>query len=60
VQWRSVDSLQSLLTCSGHLGSTLYYRVLDMPLADWESMKTVKVRAGSTVKVPHQEQYGAI
>ena len=43
MQWRSVDSLQSLLTCSGHLGSTLYYRVLDMPLADWESMKTVKV-----------------
>ena len=43
VQWRSMDSLQSLLTCSGHLGSTLYYRMLDMPLAEWESMKTVKV-----------------
>lgn len=44
VQWRSMDSLQSLLTCSGHLGSTLYYRILDMPLSEWESMKTVKVR----------------
>ena len=41
--WRSMDSLQQLLTCSGQLGSTLYYRQLDMPLAEWESMKTVKV-----------------
>ena len=60
VQWRSVDSLQSLLTCSGHLGSTLYYRVLDMPLADWESMKTVKVWAASTIRCLDEEQYGAI
>ena len=42
--WRGMDSLQQLLTCSGQLGSTLYYRLLDMPLAEWESMKTVKVR----------------
>ena len=44
VPWRGMDSLQQLLTCSGQLGSTLYYRLLDMPLAEWESMKTVKAR----------------
>jgi hypothetical protein len=56
VPWRGMDSLQQLLTCSGQLGSTLYYRLLDMPLAEWESMKTVKVRSSIWCTLPEPLQ----
>ena len=46
VAWRGLETLQQLLGGTGAtLGSTLYYRVLEMPLQEWETMKTVKVRA---------------
>lgn len=40
VPWRSQDSLEQLLGS----GTTLYYRALDMPLQEWQTMQTVKVR----------------
>jgi len=39
VQWGCGDSLEQLLGAN----STLYYRVLDLPLQEWQKTQTVKV-----------------
>ncbi len=44
VKWRTVPSLEGLLTHGHHPTDTIYFEVLDLPLEQMEKLKTVKVR----------------
>ncbi|GLC41652.1 hypothetical protein PLESTB_000692700 [Pleodorina starrii] len=43
IKWRSVASLEQLLTHQQHPTDIIYYEVLDLPLHEMEQLKTVKV-----------------
>ncbi|EFJ41244.1 hypothetical protein VOLCADRAFT_40312, partial [Volvox carteri f. nagariensis] len=43
IKWRTVNSLEQLLTHQQHPTDIIYYEVLDLPLHEMEQLKTVKV-----------------
>jgi ubiquitin carboxyl-terminal hydrolase 7 len=43
LKWRSVDSLGDMLTHYNQTADTIYYEILDIPLPEFERLKTLKV-----------------